>query len=804
MSSKFKERLEAERAAKRTPSEVPPDLVALVNHDWNQGHGWYNNSQVTPAPVREGALQHPSTAVPPNWNFKPEEIPDVYDDTPGEQALTNAIKNLPVTHAYRMWIGKGEPEIRYAGQVESIMIRCPFPDHYDENPSAWCNSAKNTWYCAKCEYGGDIYDLAAIKFGYQVPGYKKNGQFPSLRADMARALGIQMVRGVNGQEYAVSAETGNTAPPQVTTPPPVAQIPPQAPHVANGAVHRAFQIPGLKPVSLNGTVPSDEPRHSPVVDATPTPTVPESPVAPPTMPVETAPPQVAMPPTVPQDTARVHPVFQIPGVQAISVNPAAPTTTPAQVSAPTAPQVLAPPPPPPPPVPIMTVVEPDAELLHRYGLNEEGDDTGDSGFEGIKLNWHEITPESTFLSKYMNLTTKDWPAEEYHYFSGLAALSVAVGHDVTLFDSTPVRANFNVCLLGPSGDGKSIAQGYMTDLVDRALPHDFNDPFSKGVKRVSNPASAEYLVKEFVKNIEDPGNPKKILGTMPVRGVVDFAELATLMKRANAQGSTLTQFLIQFFDGRESVRTGSITNGSDVAKSPFATVVSTTQPRALREILTQEHIDNGFINRWVFATGQSRERPPIGAEVLDIDPLVPALKDVFGWAGQLGGSGKPFVLPYSPAARDATVDFVRSVIYPAMQRDSTGLIARLDLYFKKLVLLHTINMQQLAVPVEAVQWSIKMYDYLTATYDTLDKAVHHNMNAELREAILKVILSLHKKNGVPPSLKQLGTKIGHRKWNDKQILECVQALVKLGYVEEVPPPPGPGRKTMRYVLVDGE
>jgi hypothetical protein len=343
----------------------------------------------------------------------------------------------------------------------------------------------------------------------------------------------------------------------------------------------------------------------------------------------------------------------------------------------------------------------------------------------------------------------------------------------------------------------------MTDLVDKALPHDFSDPFSKGVRRVSNPASAEYLVREFVKSIEDPTNPKKSLGTMPVRGVVDFAELATLMKRANQQGSTLTQFLIQFFDGREAVRTGSLTNGTDIAKNPFATVVSTTQPKALREILTQELIDNGFINRWLFATGQAKYRQPIGGNVIEIDPLVPALKDVFGWAGQLGSTG-PFVIQWSEAAKDLAIDFISSVIYPLMQKDQSGLFARSDLYFKKWVLLHTINLQRQVAPVEAVEWAIKMHAYMTATYDTLDKAVHHNMNAELRDAIIKGILSLHKKNGKPPSLKQLGERVGHRKWNDKQILECVQALVKLGYVEEVPPGVGPGRKAMRYALVDGE
>jgi len=88
------------------------------------------------------------------------------------------ISDLGIVEAYRRWCGKSDPSD--GARTESIMVSCPKPDHPDKIPSAWLNSEKNVYYCGACAEGGDIMDLAAIRFGYPIPGYKKGRSFPEL------------------------------------------------------------------------------------------------------------------------------------------------------------------------------------------------------------------------------------------------------------------------------------------------------------------------------------------------------------------------------------------------------------------------------------------------------------------------------------------------------------------------------------------------------------------------------------------------------------------------------------------------
>lgn len=88
------------------------------------------------------------------------------------------IAGLGIVDAYNRWCGKSTPEV--GSRTESIMVSCPNPAHPDKIPSAWLNSNKDVFFCGSCQEGGDIMDIAAHKFGFPVPGYKKGRAFPEL------------------------------------------------------------------------------------------------------------------------------------------------------------------------------------------------------------------------------------------------------------------------------------------------------------------------------------------------------------------------------------------------------------------------------------------------------------------------------------------------------------------------------------------------------------------------------------------------------------------------------------------------
>ncbi len=139
-----------------------------------------------------------------------------FERKPEDDLIDGVLGKLSVVDAYVKWCGKMRPK-RRPGQTEGVMISCPIPGHRDADPSAWGNTEKNTWFCGGCNTGGDIYDIAAFKFGLPVPGYKTGKQFHDLRRQMVVDLG-----------YVVQQSDDKTKPDHIYKPEPV-PVPTAAP-----------------------------------------------------------------------------------------------------------------------------------------------------------------------------------------------------------------------------------------------------------------------------------------------------------------------------------------------------------------------------------------------------------------------------------------------------------------------------------------------------------------------------------------------------------------------------------------------
>ena len=143
-------------------------------------------------------------SAPPKLRSVPQVdedlIPDVlnYERSEEDIQVDQIVESIEVLDAYRRWIGK-EVDEKTVSRKEGVMVSCPNPDHRDKHPSAWINTDNRTWYCGGCAEGGDIYDLAAIKFGYDRPSYKDGATFHQLRKEMAESYGYRF-KTVAGKE----------------------------------------------------------------------------------------------------------------------------------------------------------------------------------------------------------------------------------------------------------------------------------------------------------------------------------------------------------------------------------------------------------------------------------------------------------------------------------------------------------------------------------------------------------------------------------------------------------------------------
>lgn len=431
-----------------------------------------------------------------------------------------------------------------------------------------------------------------------------------------------------------------------------------------------------------------------------------------------------------------------------------------------------------------TSPEPEAKVIPI------SDEVDDAPMPLPTFDWRKIVPAGTFLHTYMKQCTLDDAPEEYHFWNGMLAIGFALGRDVTLWDTQPVHGNLFLCLLGPTGDGKSRSFAHLRRLLYTALPHKWDDPNSYGTQFVSSPASAEVLIHSFSKPVIDETNPKRVAYYAPVRGLIEFNELSSLVGRAARKGNVLKPTLMEFYDCSPVVETGSMTHGVKHAEMPFASVFTTTQPLALKELVRETDAHSGFLNRWVFASGTPKKRIAIGGAQIDISPAVGPLKEIVGWTGR----GKQ--VQWSDAAAKCFTEFFDTALHPAQLQDQTGLLTRVDLLAKKLILLLCANAKSDEVTVGIVECVKAMFSYLTAAYGVPAAHIGSTVASEVRDEIMRhVTRYTEKKGGI--SLRDLNKCLKRKNFPLDVISKTLKHLTDLGFIE-VFTTTGVGRPTVKY------
>jgi hypothetical protein len=556
------------------------------------------------------------------------------------------------------------------------MISCPAPWHPDADPSAWINLDKQTWYCGKCDLGGDAQDFAAIAKGLAWPKtYKTDGTFHKLREGMAEDFGFHFTK-----------------------------------------------LPG-------GVISVEEPEQ----DKPDKPDNPEQTVQ-------------SLPKPDNSDTGTAEPE---------------PSSSDAQ---------------------IIDLFEEDENILIP------------------KFDWSKIVEPDTYLHAYMKATKIDDVPLEYHLFHALLGLGMALGRDVSLFDSAPVYGNLFVCTLGRSGSGKSRAKNHLDKLLNAALPHNWSDDFSKGTVHIEAPGSAEVLIHSFQKPIMDPSNPKNVVALSPVRGLITFNELSSLVSRTGRVGSALKPTMMQLYDMQDKISTRSLTHGIKEAQHPFASAITSTQPKALKDLLGTADDASGFLNRWVYILGNPKKRFAIGGAAIDMAPVVPHLESIFGWAGTFTSHEQIY---WSDEAAERFTQFFHDQIERDKSRIDNDMMVRIDLVLKKLILLFTANVKQKTVPLKAVEAAIELYPYLLAGFALSAAQIIRTVAGDIQQAVLNIAQKQYKLDGKGITLRQISKSLWRRNYNAEQLHRTIDALVKMGMLKVVQQNIGAtGRPTVRYKYVD--
>lgn len=604
-------------------------------------------------------------------------IPDVLGDRSEDDIqIDGIVESIDILDAYRRWIGK-EVDEKTTGQKEGIKVSCPIPGHRDSHPSAWLNLEKKTWFCGGCQEGGDLYDVAAIHFGYARPDYKDGKTFHDLRKEMAESYGYRFKQ-IAGTEVIWKEEASEVASPT-----------------------------------------TDDDVESGV--------------------------------TIPPDTSSDS-------------------------------------------------VETDSNSGTVTTLFEKDVESSEADIDYPTLDWRTIIPENTFLYEYLKATAHDDSPEEYHFWHGLLALGHAVGRNVFLNDTRPVYSNLLVCLLGGTGFGKSRARAWLDEVIEEALPFRDNGLDTTGCKLVPVPASGENLINQFQHIASDPSVPKGSLGNIrtPVNGIVDYDEFASLLARASRQGATLKQIIMAFSDSRPRISTSSNTGGTFEAYHPFCSITASTQPKAVRPLLSRTDTSSGFLNRWLFIGGPRKKREVMGGIHsnirVDLTAACNELKRVRGWGA---------VERDVRFTEDGLIEyerFVRKSVFPVQEHDESDLLTRLDLTMKRLVLLLCINECKVEADESIVKRCEPILQYLIQCYGILSAEIGITQMAEITSEILRHIENIQQKTGRGASARDLSQRMKRKNYSPDLIKRALETMVALDWID-VDKSKGVGRPTLRYRVV---
>lgn len=359
----------------------------------------------------------------------------------------------------------------------------------------------------------------------------------------------------------------------------------------------------------------------------------------------------------------------------------------------------------------------------------------------FSLKWRDFVPQGTPLWNYMQIASHDDSPEEFHFWNFMSLIGLAMGRKVFIPDVKPVYGNMLLCLIGRTGQGKSRSESYINELLRSAMPFDEADHLTNGVKVVKNPGSGEYLASIFKHEVPNPtipaqrGKKPQMLVNPSVKALVRWPEMATMIGKSAGKGSIVQTTMIDLYDCPDTIGGGSMTNGSYEAKNPFGSVTTTTQLSAARRLVTKDDAASGFLNRWWFVIGRSKEFDPWGGHI-NIAPVKHDVELLVKWVETkyrtTGGWHN-----LDDDARQASGEFLVNRAHPLEADENDEMLRRAVLTFKKLILLFSANMMEEVVSIAAVDQAKVAFEYLVdcmkhmgarITESDYDVAINHVMN----------------------------------------------------------------------------
>lgn len=207
----------------------------------------------------------------------------------------------------------------------------------------------------------------------------------------------------------------------------------------------------------------------------------------------------------------------------------------------------------------------------------------------------------SFLRNYLDFTSGSEVPENYHFWSGVYALSAVVNRQVWLsMGQYRLFPNLYIILLGPPGNGKSLAMDTAQGIVEDV----------GGIQISGDAQTKESLVRDMrdtcPRTITLPDGTAQVITPM----VIFATELSHLLGHLSTSGNMI-DFLTTIYTKDKRYTTRTKNKGNDEITNPFVSLIACTTQDWITTYLKSDIIGGGFTRRVIFVN------EPLGSSVDD-------------------------------------------------------------------------------------------------------------------------------------------------------------------------------------------
>jgi hypothetical protein len=348
--------------------------------------------------------------------------------------------------------------------------------------------------------------------------------------------------------------------------------------------------------------------------------------------------------------------------------------------------------------------------------------------------------------------------DQYHLASGLVMTGALIGRRVAMeWFSESLYTNLYAVLIGRTGRSRK----------DTAIKRALQVTQRPQNERIVNPTF------DIARDVSSAEGLIQVLQKKP-NTLIYLTELTAMLRNARRKGtSTILDRLIEAWDTPEILQNLSKLAPVQAAK-PYLSILAATQPSRLADNMTDEDIQSGFANRWLYVVGKGKE-PMSRAPSLDWKAAWSLYLRLFDAITSYPEGTVLCLSDEAGLAWDAW--YSRMLAEEGRDESEDDMRARHPNLAMKVALIYAISDRARAIEARHLEAALALVDWMWRNVRELMRVWGVGVDGQIAERILTLL-----KKG-PMKRRELQMYTRGRKWGPREFAAVFEAMQRNGTIE---------------------